>query len=96
VPTPAEWQRPLGQNRAGYVILQAVASKQRLSLAAKRLFSADEIVGWLLYAFGTVELVFAWPWPRAVGAAAIALGLIDHGRGVARGWNEADLAGRRE
>jgi DNA-binding response OmpR family regulator len=68
----------------------ALSGEQRLSLAARRLFSTDEIVGWLLYAFGTVELVFAWPWPRGVGGAAIALGLIDHGRGVARAWKEAD------
>jgi hypothetical protein len=71
-------------------MLRAVSGKQRLRLAARRVFSADEIVGWLLYAFGVVELVLAWPWPRAVGGAAIVLGLIDHARGVARAWRDAE------
>jgi hypothetical protein len=71
-------------------MLHGVSGKQRLSLAAARLFSAEEIVGWFLYAFGVVELVFAWPWPRSVGVAAIALGLIDHVRGVARAWSDAE------
>jgi uncharacterized membrane protein len=64
-------------------------SKDRWVIAKRRLFSFDELPGWFLYAFGVVEIVTAWPWPRPVGVVAIALGLFDHARGVRRAWREA-------
>jgi hypothetical protein len=40
--------------------------------------------------FGIVELIAGWPWARGVGAVVIALGFLDHARGVWRAWGEAD------
>jgi hypothetical protein len=57
------------------------------SVAKRRLLSVEAIPGWVLYVFGLVELVAAWP--RPVGLTAIALGLLDHARGVRRAWREA-------
>lgn len=59
-------------------------------VARRRLLSVEEFPGWFLYVFGIVELVAGWPWARGVGAVAIALGLLDHARGVWRAWGEAD------
>jgi hypothetical protein len=58
----------------------------RWLVARRRLLSVEELPGWALYAFGLVELIGAWPWQRPVGAIAIALGLLDHARGVRKAW----------
>jgi hypothetical protein len=59
---------------------------QRAERVKRRLLSAEELPGWALYVFGIVELTLAWPWQRGVGFVAIALGLVDHARGVHRAW----------
>jgi len=59
-------------------------------VARRRLLSVEELPGWILYVFGIVELIAGWPWARGVGAVAIALGFLDHARGVWRAWGEAD------
>jgi len=43
----------------------------------------------LLYLLGSVELIFVWPWARAVGGVFVALGILDHARGVARALRES-------
>jgi hypothetical protein len=74
----------------GRILSVSVAgSEDKWVLARRRLFSFEELPGWFLYAFGIVELVAAWPWPRPVGVVAIALGLFDHVAGVRRAWREA-------
>jgi hypothetical protein len=64
-----------------------VECEDKCEIAKRRLLSFEELPGWFLDAFGVIELVAAWPWPRPVGFVAIALGLFDHAHGVRRAWH---------